>query len=81
MKQKACVDRLEGGLAVLLVRGKPRVFARSLLPEGTKKGDWLQVEIVGGKLVSAQVDAQETAQAAVRIKEKLAKLRRGVHRK
>jgi hypothetical protein len=80
MIQKACIDRFEGKQAVLLVDDKPMVFPRSLLPRNARQGDWLQVEIEDERLVSAQLDPEETARTAKRIKEKLARLRRGEHR-
>ena len=79
MSQKACIDRFEGALAVLLVNEKPLVFPKSLLPHQARAGDWLQVEIEAGRLVSAQLDPGEKARTAARIQAKLARLRRGDH--
>jgi hypothetical protein len=79
MIQKACIDRFEGKQAVLLVDDKPMVFQKTFLPEGSKEGDWLQVEIEEGKLVRAVIDSEETARTAARIAEKLERLRRGDH--
>jgi hypothetical protein len=77
MIQKACIDRFEGQQAVLLVDEKPLVFPKSSLPKKAREGDWLNVEISGGQLVMAKIDQEETEKAVERIKEKLAKLRRG----
>jgi hypothetical protein len=46
---------------------------------GTKAGDWLQVEIENGTIISAVIDQEETARAKQRIAEKLDRLRRGEH--
>jgi hypothetical protein len=81
MIQKACIDRFEGKQAVLLVDDKPLVFPKSLLPKAAKEGDWLQVDIEEGRLLSAKIDPEEKAKMAARIKEKLARLRRGDHLK
>ena len=75
MIKKAVVDRFEGKMAVLLVDDKPRNVLRSALPVGVKEGDWLEVELEGERLVSAKVDAGETARMKARIAEKLARLR------
>jgi hypothetical protein len=77
MIQKACIDRFEGEQAVILVDEKPLIFPKSSLPKDVKEGDWLQVEIERGRLMSAKVDSEETKTTAERIKEKLARLRRG----
>jgi hypothetical protein len=81
MIQKACIDRFEGKQAVLLVDDKPLVFPKSLLPKDAKEGDWLQVEIESGEILSAKIDPEEKARMAARIKEKVARLRRGDHLK
>jgi hypothetical protein len=75
--KKAAIDRFEGKLAVLLVDEKPQNVLRSLLPEGVKEGDWLEVEFDGERLVSAKLDAEEKERMRKRIEEKLARLRKG----
>ena len=75
--KKVSIDRFEGMQAVLLVDEKPRNVLLSLLPEGVKEGDWLQVEFDGERLVSAKVDPVEKERMRIRIDEKLARLRRG----
>ena len=77
MVEKAVIDRFEGKQAVLLVEEKPVNILRSALPVGVKEGDWLEVEFVGERMVSAKVDPGETERMKARIAEKLAQLRRG----
>ena len=80
---KVVVDRFEGEFAVLIV-GEDEQYInvlRKLLPEQSKEGSWLQVEIQNGEVVSAVMDEEETANAQQRIAEKLARLRRGDHLK
>ena len=80
---KAVIDRFEGAFAVLVVgEDEQRLnVPRKLLPEQSKEGSWLQVEIQNGEVVSAVMDEEETANAQQRIAEKLARLRRGDHLK
>ena len=78
MDVKAVIDRFEGSLAVLLVDEKPINVSRSVLPEGVKEGDWLDVVFEGEHMLSAKVDADETERMKTRIAEKLARLRNGV---
>ena len=75
MDIKAVIDRFEGNLAVLLVDEKPVNVSRSILPEGVKEGDWLDVVFEGEHMLSAKVDADETERMKTRIAEKLARLR------
>jgi hypothetical protein len=79
MTEKAVIDRFEGDKAVLLVGDKPTqlVVEKSVLPKRVKEGTWLKVEIEGGLLVKAEVDAEGMAEAKKRIAEKQAALRRG----
>jgi hypothetical protein len=77
MMEKACIDRFEGKQVVILVDDRPMVFPKSSLPKGSKEGDWLKVEIEDDRLVRAELDPEETMRTAVRIAEKLARLRRG----
>jgi len=80
---KVVVDRFEGEFAVLIVEEDEQRLnvPRKLLPEQSKEGSWLQVEIQNGEVVSAVMDEEETANAQQRIAEKLARLRRGDHLK
>jgi hypothetical protein len=80
---KAVIDRFEGNLAVLLLEeGQERVnVPRGSLPEKSREGTWLQVEIEDGEVRQAVLDEDERARAQERIAEKLERLRRGEHRK
>jgi hypothetical protein len=83
MKEKAVIDRFEGNTAVLNIGEDERQMEapRSSLPESCKEGDWLQVELDGGKLVSVESDPDETERAHQRIAEKMTALLRGDHLK
>ncbi|MBI3953966.1 MAG: DUF3006 domain-containing protein [Chloroflexi bacterium] len=74
--ERACIDRIDEGLAVLLVGDDERelVVPLSALPPGAQAGDWLQVELEGGRLVQATLDKQETARRRRRIQGKLDRL-------
>ena len=74
--EKAAIDRIDEGIAVLLVGPEERVLAVSVgqLPPGIQPGDWLKVMIVNGQLQKAQLDREETKQRRERIKSKLDKL-------
>jgi hypothetical protein len=80
---KSVIDRFEGEFAVLIVgEGEQRInVLKKLLPEQSREGCWLQVEIQNGEVISAVPDEEETAKAKQRIAEKLARLRRGDHLK
>lgn len=75
------VDRFEGSQAVLLLDDGKRqlVVPRSELPDGTRAGAWLQVDVKSNRLVSASLDPAETERAKKRIAEKLSRLRSGAH--
>jgi hypothetical protein len=83
MTTKAVIDRFEEDKAVLLLgdESTPLVVARKALPKKAREGTWLQVEIADGRLLSAAIDAEETARAKERIAAKLAALRGGEHLK
>jgi hypothetical protein len=83
MKTKAVIDRFEGDKAVLLVGEEQDalVVPRAKLPKGVKEGHWLKVDVEDDRVLSAEIDEEETSRAKERINEKLAKLRRGEHRK
>ena len=78
---KAVIDRFEDKFAVLIVGEEEQLMnvLRELLPKQSKEGNWLQVEIHNGEVISAVMDAEETANAKQRIAEKLKRLRRGDH--
>lgn len=74
----AVIDRFEGDTAVLMV-GEAETkldVPRASLPKRAKEGDWLKVEIAGGKVVSAEIDAEETAKRRERIMGLMDKLRK-----
>lgn len=81
VKVKAVVDRLENGCAVLLIGDEERKLnvPSESLPNGSREGQWLQVELEGDRLVSVEIDMEETARAKQRIMEKLERLRKGEH--
>lgn len=67
---KTTLDRIENGIAVLLVRPEEIITIRihlSLLPEGTKEGDILNIEITK--------EIQETEQAKERVSSLINKLK------
>ncbi len=74
--ERAVVDRIEDGMAVLLVGEKERELVVPLrdLPKGTEPGIWLKVTIEGGKVKQAQVDSETTRQRRARIQEKMGRL-------
>ena len=78
---KAAIDRFEGKFAVLIVGDDEQHMnvLRKLLPEQSREGSWLQVEIQNGEITSALIDEEETVKAKQRIAEKLARLRREDH--
>ena len=79
MITKAVIDHFEGELAVLLLGDNDErlVAPRKSLPCGAGEGQWLQVDVEDGVVVSAVIDEEETARAKQRIAEKLERLRRG----
>ena len=81
MMIKAVIDRFEEELAVLLLGDGDEmlVVPRLSLPCGVREGQWLQVEVQDGVVVSAVIDEEETDGAKQRIAEKLERLRRGEH--
>jgi len=83
MKTKAVIDRFEGDKAVLLVGEEEDklIVPRASLPSGAKEGQWLQVDVEDDRVQSAIIDKAETAKRIENIEEKLARLRRGDHRK
>ncbi len=80
---KAVVDRFEGDKAVILVgeEAEQLVVDKRKLPPGTREGHWLRADVRDDVLMSAELDAEETARAKSRIGSKLDKLRRGDHKR
>lgn len=81
MLHSAVIDRFEGELAVLVIAGQRDGVdvPRDRLPPGARPGQWLQIEMVEGQVVSATIDHDATAAARRRIEQKLGRLRRGEH--
>lgn len=81
--EQAVIDRFEGAYAVLLVGAahEPLDVPRQRLPRGARSGDWLQITLQDGALVTAQLDPAATEAARQRIQAKLERLRRGDHLK
>ncbi|WP_370571937.1 DUF3006 domain-containing protein [Methanomethylovorans sp.] len=70
MSFKATLDRIENKIAVLLVRPEESTkisMPLSLLPESTKEGDILDIDITK--------DVQETKQAKARVSARIDKLK------
>jgi len=80
---KVVIDRFEGDFAVLIAKEDERRLnvLKKLLPQQSKEGSWLQVDVQNGEVISAEIDEEETANAKQRIANKLALLRRGDHLK
>ena len=66
---------------LLLLEGEDTAVnvPRQQLPRKTCEGDYLQIELVDGQVVKAELDPKATEQARVRIQAKLERLRRGDH--
>lgn len=74
--QSIIIDGFERKVAVLLVgeaEGNLDV-PRTSLAKKAKEGDWLKVEIAGGKVLSAEIDVEETAKRKGRIMGQMEKL-------
>lgn len=71
--ERAVIDRVDEGLAVLLVGDEERqvVVPLAKLPTGVGPGDWLRVTLERGQLVQAVPDAGETARRGARIQAKM----------
>ncbi|MDO8637403.1 MAG: DUF3006 domain-containing protein [Dehalococcoidia bacterium] len=74
--EKAAVDRIDEGVAVLLVGPEERELTVPVgrLPPGVQAGDWLKVTIVDGQLKQVELDKEETKLRRERIKAKLNRL-------
>ena len=80
---KAVIDRFEGKFAILILGEDEQRLNVPIdrLPQGSREGTWLQIELKNGELVSVVMDDEETVNVKSRIEEKLARLRRGDHLK
>ncbi|MBI4286873.1 MAG: DUF3006 domain-containing protein [Chloroflexi bacterium] len=74
--EKAAVDHIDEGIAVLLVGDEEREMLVPLgrLPAGLQAGDWLKVTIIDGQLRKADLGIEETKRRRERIRSKLDKL-------
>ena len=74
--ERACVDRIDEGLAVLLVGGDERemVVPLSALPADAVAGDWLLIEIQGARVVRAAHDRATSRRSKARAIRKLRSL-------
>ena len=79
--KRAVIDRFEGEWAVLVFDdGKTTLnVAREQLPQPTREGDHLLVEVKDGAFVAATVDDEAKQAAQKRIESKLSKLQQGDH--
>ena len=76
--EKAVVDRIvDAKIAVILVGEDQRQHHHPAddLPEGAHEGTCLRVQIEGGRIVSMEVDQEETDVVRGRIQQKMDKLR------
>ena len=72
MRVKANLDRIEDGIATLLIGKKDDEYniAVDQLPNDAYEGSWLIVEFVGNKMINIQIDVDETVGAKQRMNEK-----------
>ena len=76
--EKAVIDRIvDGRTAVILVGEDERQHhcPADELPEGAKEGTWLRVRVERGRVVSMEVDQEETDLTRRRIEGKMDRLR------
>jgi hypothetical protein len=78
MKTKAVIDRIDSEKATILVGDDQErlVITKSLLPPGSKEGDWLKVDIEDDHIFKVEKDKETTAQSKSRIASKLDQLRK-----
>ena len=76
MTERAVIDRVEDGLAVLLVGSDEKEVVAHLrdLPEGSGPGVWLRVILDGERLTHAEVDNETTRVRKSRIQQTLNRL-------
>ncbi len=74
--ERAVIDRIEEGKAVLLVGESERqiIAPLAVLPAGVGPGAWLKVVVQGEAVVQAEADQETTRAREERIKEKMRKL-------
>lgn len=72
-KLSAVIDRIvDGKTAVLLVGNEQKQLLAPLedLPEGSKEGLWLLIELENNKLITAELDKEQTENMKKRISAK-----------
>ena len=72
------VDRIVDKRHAVLLVGESeveKIVSVDKLPPGAGEGTWLRVEFEGDELVTAEVDAEETARVKARITAKMGRLR------
>lgn len=76
--QRAVVDRITDGWAVLLVgdREQERRVRESDLPDGAEEGSIVQVRVSGLKVEVVAVDAGATDEKRAELKDRLSRLKR-----
>jgi hypothetical protein len=77
-KERAAIDRVEEGMAVLLVGEEEREVLAPMeeMPEGSRPGMWLRVTVEGERVRDAEIDLETTRARERRIREKLDRLLR-----
>jgi hypothetical protein len=77
MGEKAVIERFEGNLAVIALEKneKQMNYPKNNLPKGAKEGDWLLIDIQGGKIAKIDIDFQSKDDVKRRIAKKLEKIR------
>ena len=76
--EKAVIDRVEDGTAVLLVGDEERelLVPVTLLPSGARPGSWLRVKLDGERVVRIELDEAATESRRTRIQGKMDRLLR-----
>lgn len=78
LNKKAVVEKIGTDLVTLLIgeEEQERIVSMEELPSGIKEGDWVTVTLdETGRLITIQIDEQETLLAKNRIQDKMDALR------
>ena len=76
--EKAVVDRIVDKKHAVILVGEneiEKIVSVENLPSGAGEGTWLRVEFEEDELVTAEIDAEETARVKARITAKMERLR------
>ena len=75
------IDRFEGGWVLVEIVGETelRNIQRKLLPDNTKEGNYLKIELGNGQIIRVEIEVDATQIASERIQDKLKRLQRGEH--